>query len=77
MENREFICTLKELFIENSNPIIAKNQKAYLRNKFEFFGINAKIRREILNKILSIYDTKCHAKLLAKQLWQQKEREYH
>ena len=77
MENREFIYTLKKLFIQNSNPIIAKNQKAYLRNKFEFYGINAKIRREILNKTLSIYDSKYHTKLLAKQLWQQKEREYH
>ncbi len=77
MENKEFIYTLKKLFIKNSNPIIAKKQKAYLRNKFEFYGIKAKVRREILKKTLNIYNAKYHPELLAKQLWQKKEREYH
>jgi 3-methyladenine DNA glycosylase AlkD len=47
-----FINTLELEFVKNGNPKIALEQKAYMRNQFEFYGIKSTERREIQKPFL-------------------------
>jgi 3-methyladenine DNA glycosylase AlkD len=44
---KNFIETLKLEFEQNSNHKTAIEQKAYMKNKFEFYGVKAPDRRKI------------------------------
>lgn len=46
---------LKEAFEVNSNPEYAAQMKAYLRDKFEFYGIKTKLRRDLLKASVANY----------------------
>lgn len=48
----EYLKILIAEFEKNSNPQIASEQKAYLRNLFEFYGLKADKRREIQKPFL-------------------------
>lgn len=41
-------------FEAHSNPEYAVRMKAYLRNKFELYGIKTKLRRELLKEAVKI-----------------------
>ena len=41
METIVFINSLEKEFNNHSNKIIAKSQKAYMRNQFNFYGLTA------------------------------------
>ena len=47
MKSNELIKSLEKQFLKYSNLNIAKSQKAYMRNQFNFFGLTASKRREI------------------------------
>ena len=74
----EYIAVLEQEFMRNSNSDLALQQKAYLRNQFQFFGISTQQRRAIqcpfLHKTMLPPKTEYHE--LVKVLWSKKEREF-
>lgn len=74
-----YLKTLQSEFESNSNPKIAKEQKAYLKDNFEHFGIKTPQRREIQKPFLSkeFLPKKSEAFQIVKTLWQKPQREYH
>lgn len=75
---KEFIDTLKIEFEKNKNAKVAAEQKAYMRNQFEFYGLNAKERREIQKPffIQKHLPKKNELSVIVKTLWEKPQREY-
>lgn len=71
--------TIQSLFSENGNPSLAGPMKAYMKNKFEFYGIKSPDRKEISKHLLKECKTlsKKETIELAKELWNQPQRELH
>ena len=62
----------------NKNPEIAKGQKKYMRNKFEFLGVKTPLKHELLKNHYKKFG-KPEKELMndyAKFLWKQPEREF-
>ncbi|WP_041632769.1 DNA alkylation repair protein [Maribacter sp. HTCC2170] len=74
----EYIQTLELELKRNSNAKIAEEQKAYMRNQFEFYGIKTPVRREIQKPFLAkdFLPPKSELQLIIKTLWNKPEREY-
>jgi 3-methyladenine DNA glycosylase AlkD len=74
----EFIQTLEVELKRNSNSKIAADQKAYMRNQFEFYGIKTALRREIQKPFLakSYLPPKTDLEEIVKTLWNKPQREY-
>ncbi|MBK9190405.1 MAG: DNA alkylation repair protein [Crocinitomicaceae bacterium] len=70
---------IQNQFSENGNPALVGPMKTYMKNKFEFYGIKSPARREISKPILK--ECKALSKKetidLAKELWNQPQRELH
>ncbi|SDS00833.1 3-methyladenine DNA glycosylase AlkD [Formosa sp. Hel1_31_208] len=68
---------LIEQFQHHTNPDIAQQQKAYMRNQFEFFGLKSTLRKEIQKPFLSAkaLPPKSELEAIVYQLWQQPQRE--
>ena len=49
---KEFVRTLTEELQKNANAKIATEQKAYMRDQFEYYGIKTPIRRAIQKPFL-------------------------
>ena len=69
---------LEKEFNKNGDFLFAQNQKLYMRNQFDFYGLTAKRRREIQNicikdHLLSLTN---NFEKIIKILWTKKEREY-
>jgi len=75
MKSNEFIKSLEKEFNKHSDPSIAKFQKAYMRNQFEFHGLTAKKRREIQNSFLKDNQITDLKKVIT-SLWNLKHRDY-
>lgn len=73
-----FIRVLQKEFLENSDPDRAKGQKAYLKNKFDFFGMTSPIRRTTQKPFLAknYLPPKDSLNIIIKELWQKPEREF-
>lgn len=65
------------LFLEHANPRIARGQKAYMKNKFEFYGIQSVKRRELQQPFLvkKWLPAKAEAFQLIRDLWAAPQRE--
>ncbi len=74
----EFINILETEFEKNANPEIALGQKAYMKNKFEFYGIKTPVRRKIQKPFLvkEYLPPKKELETIIKTLWKKSEREY-
>ena len=74
----EFVQTLVLELKRNSNTKIAKEQKAYMRNQFEFYGIKSSLRREIQKPFLakSFLPPKTDLEEIVKALWNKPQREH-
>lgn len=74
----EFIETLDTELKNNSNSKIALQQKAYLRNQFEFYGLKTTKRREIQNPFFNkkYLPEKKDIHKIVKELWNKPQREY-
>ena len=74
----EFINILETEFEKNANPEIALGQKAYMKNKFEFYGIKTPIRRKIQKPFLvnEYLPPIIELETIIKTLWKKPEREY-
>ena len=66
-------------FTVNANPAIAAGAKAYLRNQFDFYGLQSPLRREVIKAAFKQHTFNSEAELIAcaKEIWEQPERECH
>lgn len=74
----DYIQTLISEFERERNPENAAQQKAYMRNQFEFIGLTATQRRALSKPFLAKdhLPTKAKAFQISRELWTQDEREY-
>ena len=52
MQRHKLINDLEIEFKKNEDVAIAKEQKAYMRNQFEFYGLKTQLRRDIQKPFL-------------------------
>lgn len=73
------LTTIIEIFQSEANPSMAIPMKAYMKNKFDYFGIKTPHRREICKPILKECKslTRKETLTLAKKLYAQPQRELH
>lgn len=73
-----FINTLELELAQNANPKIALEQKAYMRNQFEFYGIKSTERREIQKPFLvkEFLPKKVELDKILIALWEKPQRDY-
>jgi len=73
-----FINTLETELAQNANPKIALEQKAYMRNQFEFYGIKSTERREIQKPFLvkEFLPKKVELDKILIALWEKPQRDY-
>lgn len=78
-EIQEYILTLQAEFERNFNSKNAVDQKAYMRNQFEFFGLKAEQRRALQKPFLLKVHLPDKSKLTGyvKELWQMPQRDFH
>ena len=76
---KTYIETLETEFIRNADATVAQGQKAYMKNKFEFYGLKSPARREVLKPFLDKKHLPAKTELadLVKALWNKPQREYH
>ena len=73
-----FVAELTTIFKDVADKKIAENQKAYLKNQFEFFGIKTAERRLIFKEFLKEnFPPPNKIEILAKELFAQPQREFH
>jgi len=74
----DFIDTLEAEFKANANPIIASQQKAYMKGKFDYFGLKSPLRRTIQQPFLAkqYLPSKTELTSLVKVLWAKPQREF-
>lgn len=75
----EYLHELVAVFEQESNASIALQQKAYLRNQFEFYGIPTTRRRELQRPFLinEYLPPKEELDQIVRELWNKPQREYH
>ena len=74
-----FIDQLVALFESNANPEFASGMKAYMRNKFEFYGVKSQLRRELVKKTVVLHKDYVaeNTRTIALELYQLPYRELH
>lgn len=74
-----FVNQLKTIFEENANPEFAIQMKVYLRDKFEFYGIKTKLRRDLLKTTVANNkeEINTNVRALSKELFNSPFRELH
>ena len=75
----EFINTLEIEFEKNINAKVASEQKAYMRNQFEFYGLKTQERREIQKPFLQkeFLPSKDNMEIIVRKLWSLPQRDFH
>lgn len=75
---KDFIETLEIEFEKQANPKVANQQKAYMRNKFEFYGMKTDLRRETQKPFLAkeYLPSKEELYPIVKTLWTKPQRDY-
>lgn len=78
MKEKNYISVLQNEFQKNSNIKNAIGQKAYLKNQFEFFGMNSPIRKTVQKQFLvkQFLPAKESLNNIIKTLWKKPEREF-
>jgi len=74
----EYIQTLKLEFEKHQNPVVASEQKAYMRHQFEFYGLKAQVRRDIQKPFLVTKYLPPNEELhgIVKELWELPQRDF-
>ncbi len=75
----DFIKSLIKEFEASANSKVAEGQKAYMKNKFEFYGLSSNQRRDIQRVFLSkdLLPLRDEKDEIIKQLWKSEYRELH
>jgi 3-methyladenine DNA glycosylase AlkD len=72
-----YLKPVKKAFIQHADADKAKGAKAYMRNQFEFYGIQTPVRRMITKEIFdSGLPSFCEIPAIIKDAWIQPEREF-
>ncbi len=73
-----YLIPLKEAFENNSNPEYAIRMKAYMKDKFEYYGIKSPERKEIVKEFLKTYGLPEANKIndIVKESWNYPQREF-
>lgn len=74
----EFVAGLRSSIEKEFNPARAAEMSAYMRNLFEFAGVNAPARTEILREVSARFDKPNQKQILQvmRTLWDMDEREF-
>ncbi|MFM2225157.1 MAG: hypothetical protein RJA07_1359 [Bacteroidota bacterium] len=73
-----FVTDLTSIFKDVADEKLAESQKAYLKNRFEFFGMKMAERRIIFKEFLKEnFPPQNKIEILAKELFAQPQREFH
>lgn len=77
-DEKEFVAGLRVSIAKNSNRQVAVAMAAYMRNQFEFAGVNAPMRTEILRKVSANFEKPTQGQIVKvmKMLWDVEEREF-
>jgi len=77
-DEKEFVAGLRTSIESNFNPKAAGEMSAYMRNQFEFVGVNAPMRTEILREVASKFEKPNQSQIIKamRLLWELEEREY-
>lgn len=75
---QEYIETLELEFAKNAHAAIAKGQRVYMKNHFEFYGIKSPLRRQIQRPFLQrdYLPSKEDLEKIVQILWKKPQREY-
>jgi len=75
----DFTKHLTQSFQKNSNPEYALQMKAYLKDKFELYGVKSKLRREILKASVKEHSPEIRANIISItfELYAAPQRELH
>jgi len=75
---KQFIETLEIEFLKNENMKVALEQKAYMRNQFEYYGLKAPERRKVQAPFLvkQYLPEKKELHKIVKMLWEKPQRDY-
>ncbi len=75
---KHFIDTIEASFTQHRNSAIALQQKAYMRNQFEYFGLKTPLRKELQKDFLKKGDLPQKRELepIVKELWNKPQREF-
>tara|TARA_B100000579_G_scaffold437788_1_gene469015 strand:+ start:1943 stop:2629 length:687 start_codon:yes stop_codon:yes gene_type:complete len=78
MKVNKLIDSLEKEFKKKSNPTVAKSQKAYMRNQFDFHGLTANERRDVQYPLFKKHSLLSTAELnkLTITLWNKDQRDY-
>jgi 3-methyladenine DNA glycosylase AlkD len=76
MDEKEFIDSLSFAFSLHADRQRAVEMKAYLRNQFEFLGIQTPTRRSIYKDLPKLPKDPQYILKIANELWEKPEREY-
>lgn len=71
-----YTATLRDLFEKNSDSTNALKMKQYMRNQYDFFGIKAPERRQILASFFKENGYPDDIPAKARQWWEEPEREF-
>lgn len=74
----EYVKLISQRFQKEADPAIAAEQKAYMRNQFEYLGLKSPIRREIQRPFLNpkSLPAKQEVAEIVNYFWRQSEREF-
>jgi 3-methyladenine DNA glycosylase AlkD len=74
----DFIIPIYQFFIENSNAEKSMGMKKYMKNQFEYFGINMPERRKFTKAYLKLnsLDSITEIEKIVKELWNLPQREF-
>ncbi len=75
-----FVADLREAFSAEADPDRAEGMRAYLKNRFAFFGIGTEPRRRLLKAFVTQrggWPKIEEARELSRRLWREPEREFH
>lgn len=74
-----YLETLKSEFEKNGNVAIADQQKSYMRDQFEYYGIKTEFRRQLQKPFLvkEYLPEKKELAALVQMLWEKPHREFH
>lgn len=73
------VAEVVDLFAKNANENLSGPMRAYMKNRFDFFGIKSPLRKSISKPIIDILkkDAPLIDRQLVLKLWQQPQRELH
>ena len=76
---QDFITILETELLGKANPVVADQQKAYMKGQFEFFGLKAGPRRDVQKPFFAkdYLPEKAEAIEIVKTLWGKPQREFH